>query len=398
MDETVPLDALPGEELSPVQRPAVGIADSLAFEVPPPKNLLESFSASSTRYLETPSVSSIEVSRDVKVLARRIKDLESRQQSVEERFVQDRFACPDGGPSPSQWSQMQGEMERVRRLFEFVESLLPREPAEAMRFFNRAKSKDAKDCNGDAWKEQAVGEVASEGRLLGLDVEMARYKAHIEKEFKKAHDAMHKEVSNCMVAIKGAQRDVDVMRGALVAERPRPLPGAEALVGGRARLPAAASATASIEGTGGTRNEDCDAGPGQLVSRQHVQQEIANLREEVKSWLDQLGETFRTSLRHKADKQSFLESDQSGIARRALLGRTQQSPGNAGFDAGKTQGSSWRPSTSPGTKQLRAPGAALCGPGSRSLPKFPSAPAEADRPPSRTSRPFGPETVKSLQR
>jgi len=323
---------------------------------------------------------------DVRALARRVKELESRQQSVEEKFVDDRLAgkfSSDGGPTAAQWTQMQDEMERVRRLFEFVESVLPTEPAEAMRFFNRSRA----DMKAPAWGEvrKDFGMAATEGRPLGLDVEMERYKSHVGKEVRKSQTAMHQEVSNCMQAIKALQRDVDIMRGGLLAARPRL--DAQVPMVRKALLPPAAGGAA--EGTGGT--EEFEVPPaGQLVSRQYMQQEMSTLREELKSWLDQISENFQKSLRHKVDKHSLVDSDR-GAAQRAMQGRAQQmgASDKAPDFQSEALRNNWRPSTSPGIKQLRAPGAGSCGPGGvRSLPKFEKSDAV---------RPFGQEPLKAMR-
>jgi hypothetical protein len=273
---------------------------------------------------------------------------------------------------------MQEEMERVFRLFEFLENVLPQEPAAAMRFFNRSQGvgEVRKDCTA----------MATDTRSLGLDVEMERYKVHVEEEVRKSQASMHQEVTNCMLAIKGLQRDVDITRGALLAQRPllHEAPSAK-----RSSSPPSPLGTIE-EGTGGTRN---DESPSTLVSRSHVHDEITGLRDEVKSWLDHLSESIQRSIREKVEH--AMVGAEAVNQRRQLAAKAQpraafEAP-TLSFDPSRAICNNWRPSSSPGTKQLRAPGATTCGPGgSRSLPKFPTSPAEA-------IRPFGQDTVKPVR-
>jgi|Transcript_113666 hypothetical protein len=320
--------------------------------------------------------------KDVKALARRIRNLESRQQSVEERFVKDHLANP--GPTQAQWSHMQEEMERVRRLFEFIESAMPHDAAEAMRFFRRAWND-----NGHQ-KEPSI--VASSSKLIGFEGEFERHKKQVDADVAKFQASMHQEVSNCMQVIKSLQRDVDIARGALLVERPRWNPDANEA--GRTSSMAAGdgrhlqSGMQTVEDGGkDTRSEAFDIGAGQLVSRQSLELDIASLREEIKGWFEDFSENVKDLVRPKADRQQAFTNTRSEAD---LHSRRAPQSCSTPFDPDKAQRKNWRPLSSPGIHQLRAPGANFCGP--KSLPKFTRSSTD-----DKTIRPFGYEPVKALR-
>jgi hypothetical protein len=318
--------------------------------------------------------------KEVKALARRIKNLESRQQSVEERFVKEHLA--NSGPTQAQWSHMQEEMERVRRLFEFIESAMPHDAAEAMRFFRRAWNDNAQQ------KDAGVG--TSSGRLIGLEGELERHKQQVHADVARCQASMHQEVSNCMQVIKSLQRDVDIARGALLVERPRWCPDMKEaartsnISAGDGRH-SPSSAQIIDDSAKDTRIEAFDMGPGQLVSRQSLEMDISCLREEVRGWFEEFRENVKDSLPPKAERQqAFARSETDLHSRRAFQA------GSAPFDADKAKGKNWRPLSSPGIHQMRAPGASHCGP--KSLPKFTRSSTE-----DKMIRPFGQDSIKPIR-
>merc|ERR1711964_600197 len=145
-----------------------------------------------------------------------------------------------------------------------------------------------------------------------------------------------------MLAIKGLQRDVDITRGALLAERPRLNRNAEALLGKRAQPLAPMSPAASADDTGATRSEDLEMSPATWASRQHVHQEVSNLREEVKSWLDHLSESVHNSLRSKVYTQSLVGADKSAsLQRQAKFTPNTTSEAGATFDTSNALRNNW---------------------------------------------------------
>lgn len=320
--------------------------------------------------------------KDVKALARRMRNLESRQQSVEERFVKDHLANP--GPTQAQWSHMQEEMERVRRLFEFIESAMPHDAAEAMRFFRRAWNDNASQ------KETNV--VTSSSKLIGFEGELERHRKQVDADVAKFQASMHQEVSNIMQVIKSLQRDVDIARGALLVDRPKRCPDTNE---------AARTSFMSLndnkhppngvqvvdDSAKDTRTDGLDIGGGQLVSRQSLEIDISNLREEIKGWFEDFGQKVHELYRPKADTQQALANARSETE---LHPRRAFHSSGTSFDPDKAQRKNWRPLSSPGIHQLRAPGANYCGP--KSLPKFSRSPTD-----DKLIRPFGQEPMKALR-
>jgi len=323
--------------------------------------------------------------RDVKTLARRIRNLESRQQSVEERFVKEHLANP--GPTQAQWSHMQEEMERVRRLFEFIESAMPQDAAEAMRFFRRAWN--------DNPHQKEPGIVTSSSKLIGFEGELEKHKKQVDADVAKFQLSMHQEVSNCMQVIKSLQRDVDIARGALLVERPRWCPDTKeatrpsCISVGDSRHPASGMQTID-DYAKDTRSEAFDMGGGQLVSRQSLELDISSLREEIKGWFEDFSESVKDSLRPMADRQQVFTNARSETE---LHSRRAFQSGSTPLDPDKAQrapGKNWRPLSSPGLHQLRAPSANYCGP--KSLPKFTRSSTD-----DKMIRPFGQEPMKGLR-
>jgi hypothetical protein len=321
--------------------------------------------------------------KDVKALVRRIRQLECRQQSVEEHFVQKHLANSGSTPTLAQWSHMKDEIERVRRLFEFLESVLPHETAETMRFFNRSRSEKSrpKDSEAvDARDEDAIGQLPSSE----IELEFEKHIKRIEAEMRQSRASVHHEVSNCMQAIKVLQRDMDITRGALLVDRPKFADSTDAPRSSPARPPTNSDPS---EAAMMSRVEEIDSSQSGVVSRQQVLQDIAHLREEIKTWFDQLRDTVKGGLSQKVDKsQAFITSaSDPSLLRRSFP--SNPSPCSTPFDSKKPHRKAWRPSSSPGVNQIRAPGASLCGP--NSLPKFPHSAL-------RDAKPFGQETARSL--
>lgn len=115
--------------------------------------------------------------------------------------------CPAQLKVPSfTLADMQEELERVRKLFEFVEGVMPKDAQEAMRFFNsRNPSKLAGDNPWD--EEQADG--VDIARPLGPAVEMERHRARLEEHVRGHRDALQRELVNLTTVVKAVQRDVE---------------------------------------------------------------------------------------------------------------------------------------------------------------------------------------------
>jgi len=122
---------------------------------------------------------------DVESLGRRLESLEERQLRAD--------ACLQevaGMRLSAQWGNVHSELERLRKLFEFVESVLPKEAAQAMHFFN----------------QRSCGPGAS--NALGVDVELERHRLQLEEQVQTHASETRLELEKLTIAIKGQQREL----------------------------------------------------------------------------------------------------------------------------------------------------------------------------------------------
>eukprot|EP00931_Biecheleriopsis_adriatica_P032087 TRINITY_DN18756_c0_g1_i1.p1 TRINITY_DN18756_c0_g1~~TRINITY_DN18756_c0_g1_i1.p1 ORF type:complete len:844 (-),score=188.31 TRINITY_DN18756_c0_g1_i1:84-2615(-) len=233
------------------------------------------------------------------------------------------------GPPGGRWRDVQAELEHFRKLFEFIEGVLPEDAAEAMRFFNRRQH----------GREELSAKVKE---ALGPDVDFEGAKSKLQSEFNTRTLDLHREFGNLMLAIKGLQRDMDSSGGKIrdlgqrmmqfesEAKEPhmlqfsleRPSPSVE-----DPHQEPSPRQTGLPSPQEETRNGEA------LNSNGTMDQKIEELRRDVTNWLDMLRQSVLEALQSKADHEQvssllkqLVSSNQPGdtlahFAKRALIGR-----------------------------------------------------------------------------
>mmetsp|Transcript_81986 Transcript_81986/g.171607 ORF Transcript_81986/g.171607 Transcript_81986/m.171607 type:complete len:372 (+) Transcript_81986:62-1177(+) len=232
---------------------------------------------------------------------------------------------------------VKAEMERFRKLFEFIESVLPKDAAEAMKFFNSKHSMDA---------------CVKTDNPLGLGVELEQHTRRLEEGMRKHREELDRELNNLRVAIKALQRDAESgssrvsdlaikLRGLeinssttnVTEQGSGPLP--EQL---GQTLPQGQAISYESEKTLFTQTfGDLGQGLAMPEVQECIDQSVETLRDEVRHWLDAFHQGLQQSLQEKAGvndlrgvadllmKSSAAEKPSGGelalLAHRPLLGR-----------------------------------------------------------------------------
>lgn len=244
-------------------------------------------------------------------LEERLKDLEDLQESAEQRLrrlespeVQrkqskenilkegwrsSKSEPPSGGTVGGSWKDVQAELEHFRKLFEFIEGVLPRDAAEAMRFFSRRQL-----------GKEVMSEMVSE--IFGADVEFQNAKLQLQSDFRMHTRDLRREFDKLTVALKALQRDREGSDGRLsdLAKRTSNL---ETEV--RTGKPLAEDTlVASTEGCA-PQQDQVEAAHGR--GYEEVRKAIQDLREEVKHWLEAFKSSVVQALQTKPDNEQVLE-------------------------------------------------------------------------------------------
>mmetsp|Transcript_15419 Transcript_15419/g.28348 ORF Transcript_15419/g.28348 Transcript_15419/m.28348 type:complete len:1050 (-) Transcript_15419:107-3256(-) len=301
-------------------------------------------------------------------------------------------------PLDSQWADVQEELERFRKLFEFLEGLIPSEASEAMRFFNRrfeeqkkARQEAARNmfaevggghlgtAETDMGKASKSTFVSYLAEPLGPEVALDRHRAVLEEEVRNHEQQMRGEFSNLSLAIKSLQKEtgqiankmVDLLQRLVRVEdtdrvmtpttsrsSPSPMPGVDtekptSPPSERPAPPPAGDASAfvltKLPGDASHTHEDVDKSG--YVSKIAMNKALENCKEDFRGWLDVLHEQIIQALQQKADNNQVnsiiqrllsqavgLESEQFALlAKRALLGRCASCDAHLNVDASKVQ-------------------------------------------------------------
>eukprot|EP00440_Ansanella_granifera_P033756 gb/GFBE01036624.1/.p1 GENE.gb/GFBE01036624.1/~~gb/GFBE01036624.1/.p1 ORF type:complete len:951 (+),score=240.37 gb/GFBE01036624.1/:1-2853(+) len=231
------------------------------------------------------------------------------------------------GPPGGRWKDVQAELEHFRKLFEFIEGVLPEDAAEAMRFFNRRQQ----------GKEELSGKVSE---VFGPDVDFIKAKSQLEDAFSKQTLDMHREFENLALALKGLQRDVESSGGKI-----QDLGKRMSQVEGEAKdFRSFTPATNSMEDQPHqepsprhsgvkemlTKVEEQAAAGGQ-VTEEMINKSLEELREDVRQWLDMLRASVLQALQTKPDHEQVSQfvkevvgkpGDELALfAKRSLLGK-----------------------------------------------------------------------------
>ncbi|CAE7203057.1 mfsd6b [Symbiodinium sp. CCMP2592] len=196
------------------------------------------------------------------------------------------------------WKDVQAELERFRKLFEFIEGVLPQDAAEAMRFFNRR----------EAGKEEMSGMISE---IFGADIEFQNAKSQLESEFKMHTRELRREFDKLTLALKGLQRDVDTS-GSKVVDLSRRTSQLETEV----RL----SPAVAISSMEDPHQEPSPRGPveGRRDSKdmrdkalqgmsQEMQRAIQELRDEIRQWIELFKSSVVQALQSKPDHEQVAD-------------------------------------------------------------------------------------------
>lgn len=245
-------------------------------------------------------------------LEERLKDLEDLQESAEQRLrrlespeVQRKQSTenilkegwrssksepPSGGTVGGSWKDVQAELEHFRKLFEFIEGVLPRDAAEAMRFFSRRQL-----------GKEVMSEMVSE--IFGADVEFQNAKLQLQSDFRMHTRDLRREFDKLTVALKALQRDREGSDGRLsdLAKRTSNL---ETEV--RTGKPLAEDTlVASTEAGCAPQQDQVETAHGR--GHDEMRKAIQDLREEVKHWLEAFKSSVVQALQTKPDNEQVLE-------------------------------------------------------------------------------------------
>ncbi|CAJ1327235.1 unnamed protein product [Effrenium voratum] len=231
---------------------------------------------------------------------RRLQKLEEprevRRNSEERRTVSNREGWtssksepPAGGTVGGSWKDVQAELEHFRKLFEFIEGVLPRDAAEAMRFFNRR----------NPGKEEMSEMVSS---IFGADVEFQNAKSQLETEFKMHTRELRREFDKLTLAMKGLQRDLDGSGGKIIdlAKRTSQLES-------EVRTGAAVSMEDSHQERDPASGDGKDRDGALQGFTEELQKAVQDLREEVKRWLEMFKSSVVQALQTKPDLEQVAE-------------------------------------------------------------------------------------------
>lgn len=196
------------------------------------------------------------------------------------------------------WKDVQAELERFRKLFEFIEGVLPQDAAEAMRFFNRR----------EAGKEEMSGMISE---VFGADIEFQNAKSQLESDFKMHTRELRREFDKLTLALKGLQRDVDTS-GSKVVDLSRRTSQLETEV----RLSPAVAISSmedphqepSPRGPAEGRRDSKDIRDKALQGMsQELQRAMQELRDEIRQWIELFKSSVVQALQSKPDHEQVAE-------------------------------------------------------------------------------------------
>lgn len=195
---------------------------------------------------------------------------------------------PSGGTVGGSWKDVQAELEHFRKLFEFIEGVLPRDAAEAMRFFNRRQL-----------GKEVLSEMVSE--VFGADVEFQNAKLQLESDFRVYTRELRREFDKLTLALKALQRETEGSEGKLLDLAKRTF-NLEMEVRTSKKPPEDTPQVSSGE-AGADLKDRAEAGQGS----EEMQKAIQDLREEVKHWLETFKSSVIQALQTKPDNEQVVE-------------------------------------------------------------------------------------------
>jgi hypothetical protein len=310
-------------------------------------------------------------------------------------------------PLDSQFSDVQLELERLRKLFEFVEKVLPSDAAKAMSFFNKTESENAvkrrssiasikQDMATNIMNQTFSGAIQTElidkmAQTLGPDSAFEMHRDQLSNEVKSHEERMGHEFANLATAIKALQREVqqsagqtgDLIDRLARVEKRRPATLPESAAVPAAGAGAAVEAPVQVPVSPAARSDTtpkANAITSDSVSRDEVTKLLEDAKNDIRNWLDVLHSTTLKALQQKADSNqlnSILSHLQNAmgadalttesfalLAKRALLGKCASCDAHMNVDTSKekrpvpvNKPSPWpsQHSHAPGPLQIRPP-------------------------------------------
>jgi len=270
----------------------------------------------------------------------RLALLEGRQREAEQAMKKQRQAAGRQEATMMTLDEMKSELERLRKLFDFVQGVLPKDASEAMSFFNTRCAEKAAAASAKARNAEFDASAADLAKPLGAEVEVQQHRARLEEHVQRHKETLQGELLNLRTAVKALQRDfgTDVSRLGDLTVRVKRIevsggPGvAQAAAGGAEEaggLGAGAAPESSREAPRPAWEADAEAGAGgadpSLVSQESLNQAVDALRDDVRNWLDALHSSMLGSLQDKAGIE-----DLRGIARQLLAKAATASGGTEG--------------------------------------------------------------------
>jgi|Transcript_1791 prefoldin subunit 5 len=277
----------------------------------------------------------------VSTFSRRVDELEAWKTATDKRIRR-------MNPLDSEFADVQNELERLRKLFEFVQQVLPSDAAQAMSFFTKSSvltvpgngqksgKINSKDIGSKKGKQHSplIDSVATS---LGPEVAFEMQRAKLEDEVRDHEQAMRQEFANLTTAIKSLQREMQQTSGKTVdlVERVARVEGgvvtftasqeqpqgqeASPRSSGRGAPPESRESLKSAENEAG--RQDGSDGSDVYVSKSAMQQALKETRDDFRNWLDEWSSNFVAVLQKKADSNQVI----------ALLTELQQTMGSAGL-------------------------------------------------------------------
>lgn len=270
----------------------------------------------------------------------RLALLEEKQREAEQAMKKQRQAAGRQEATMMTLDEMKAELERLRKLFDFVQGVLPKDASEAMSFFNTRCAEKAAAAADKARNAEFDASAADLAKPLGAEVEVQQHRARLEEHVQRHKETLQGELLNLRTAVKALQRDfgTDVSRLGDLTVRVKRIevsggPGvAQAAAGGAEEaggLGAGATPESSREAPRPAWEADAEAGAGgadpSLVSQESLNQAVDALRDDVRNWLDALHSSMLGSLQDKAGIE-----DLRGIARQLLAKAATTSGGTEG--------------------------------------------------------------------
>merc|ERR1719453_2876510 len=137
-------------------------------------------------------------------LPSQIASMQAEIESLHRRSAESEKRLRRIAPLDSEFADVQVELERFRKLFEFVQAVLPPEKSKAMEFFNKHEAAEDKIWPPDpSVKRKHTSKLAnSVESTLGPEISFEHHRDQLTQEVRNHEKKMSDEFGNLAVAIK----------------------------------------------------------------------------------------------------------------------------------------------------------------------------------------------------